>query len=95
MIFEKTNLGQVGLQVDVVRICVIHIESVKENSDLVQLLLKNKHLAWTLLNETKTVQIGHLKKEESLTPKKVSDFRHLSSRNDDLTGEVLSAKIQS
>ena len=92
MIFEKPKPGQTGLWVDVVRICVTHIEFVKDHSDLVHLPLEHEHLAWTLLDETKTVLIGDLKKAESLTAKKVSNFRHLSSRHDDFTGEVLSAK---
>lgn len=39
--------------------------------------------------------MGDLKRAESLTAEKVSDFRHLSSRNDGLAGEVLSTKTQS
>jgi predicted Zn-ribbon and HTH transcriptional regulator len=90
-----------GLRAQVLRLCVKYLTSVKANTDLVRLLMKHEHLAWTLLDETKT----RLMKPEENTKrspnaqldevlKKSAECDRLAAACENLTAELLAAKDQ-
>src|SRR5271156_3583942 len=90
-----------GLRAQVLRLCVKYLTSVKANTDLVRLLMKHEHLAWALLDETKT----RLMKPEENTKrspngqpdgvlKKSAECDRLAAACENLTAELLAAKDQ-
>ena len=93
IIFEKTKSGDAGLRADVVRTCVTHMASVKECSDLDQLLMKHEHLAWDLLGETKTNLLDEIEGKNLVAVQKTTES--FKSENDKLIGDLLTAKNQS
>jgi hypothetical protein len=94
----KQNLARWDLQ-HKFSASVKYLTSVKANTDLVRLLMKHEHLAWTMLDETKTRLTKpeeNTKRSPNAQPdealKKSAEIDRLTTTCEKLTPELLAAE---